>query len=244
MKLIENSTAQLNKRIKVVFLIGSFSLFTQSMPSTFADDYEFDPSLLLGIKNNININQLHDSNYVEPGDYDVDIYINNRFIERKTVSFQLNDKGKVTPCFTQKQIEEMGLLLDIEPNQDNNQCLILSQFNKNIVDSYDASNFRITITVPQILLKRKPQGYVNEDDLDAGNTMLFSNYSGNYYKNKSNGQTSDYGFGSINMGVNLGTWQFRQQASYSYNSSKSGSNSEFNWIRTYLQKPLLTLKSR
>ncbi|MBI6308881.1 fimbrial biogenesis outer membrane usher protein, partial [Proteus mirabilis] len=58
-----------------------------------------------------------------------------------------------------------------------------------------------------------------------------------------NGQTSDYGFGSINMGVNLGTWQFRQQASYSYNSSKSGSNSEFNWIRTYLQKPLLTLKS-
>lgn len=243
MKFIEKSAVQLNKRIKVVFLIGSFSLFIQSMPFAFADDYEFDPSLLLGSKNNININQLHDSNYVEPGDYDVDIYINNRFFERKTVSFQLNDKGKVTPCFNQQQIDEMGILLDNEVSQDNSQCLVLNQINKNIVDSFDASNFRIMIAVPQILLKRKPQGYVNEDDLDAGNTMLFTNYSGNYYKNKSNGQTSDYGFGSVNMGVNLGTWQFRQQASYSYNSSKLRSNSEFNWIRTYLQKPLLTLKS-
>ncbi|WP_193015145.1 fimbria/pilus outer membrane usher protein [Proteus sp. FME41] len=243
MKLTKKSIAKFNKRLRSVFLISSFAFIFHSMPSAFADEYEFDPALLLGSKNNININQLHDSNYITPGDYDVDIYINNRFVERKNINFQLNDKNKVVPCFTYQQINEIGILLDNRLSNERFQCLELNKINKNIVDTFDVSNFRITIAVPQILLKRTPQGYVNEADLDSGNTMLFTNYSGNYYKNKSSGQTSDYGFASINMGMNLGTWQFRQQASYSYNSSKSASDSEFNWIRTYLQKPLLSLKS-
>ncbi|CRL60377.1 fimbria/pilus outer membrane usher protein [Proteus vulgaris] len=243
MKLTEKRVAKLNKKLRLIFLISSFTFVIHTMPLAIADEYEFDPALLLGNKNNINMNQLHDSNYISPGDYDVDIYINNRFVERKTIKFKLNDNDKVLPCFTLKQIDEMGILLSDIMSNENTQCLSLNQINKNIVDTFDAANFRITIAVPQILLKRTPQGYVNEADLDAGNTMLFTNYTGNYYKNKSRGQTSDYGFASVNLGVNLGTWQFRQQASYSYNSSKAGSDSDFNWIRTYLQKPILSLKS-
>lgn len=233
----------LDRRIKKALWISLSIFFINLLPPAFADDYEFDPDLLLGSSNSINIKQLSDSNYIEPGDYEVDIYINNRFFERKMVTFQLDDKHKVIPCFTKQQIDEMGILLDNQIKDNDQSCFALKQLSSDITDTFDASNFRITIAVPQILLKKTPQGYVNEADLDPGNTMLFTNYSGNYYKNKSNGETADYGFGSLNLGVNLGTWQFRQQASYSYNSSSSGRNSEFNWIRTYLQKPIVALQS-
>ncbi|MEQ4922324.1 fimbria/pilus outer membrane usher protein [Proteus hauseri] len=243
MKTINKGLKVVNKHIRIVLLISLSTSFTNLLPSAFAEDYEFDPDLLLGNSNKISLNQLNDSNYIAAGDYDVDIYINSRFVERKVITFQSNDKNKVIPCFTKQQIDEMGILIDNETDESGQRCLVLSQLHKDITDTFDASNFRITIAVPQILLKKSPQGYVNEADLDSGNTMLFSNYSGNYYKNKASGKTSDYGFASLNMGVNLGTWQFRQQASYSYNSSPSSSNSEFNWIRTYLQKPLVSLQS-
>ncbi|MTC58453.1 fimbria/pilus outer membrane usher protein [Providencia rustigianii] len=243
MKIIINKNRVANYHMKLAFLVSLFIFFINFFSPALADKYEFDPSLLLGSNNSINLNQISDSNYVSPGEYDVDIYINNKFLDRTKVILKTNSENKTVPCFTQQQIEDMGFLVNQKILDKFTDCIELNQIHDDVSETFDAANFRVSVVVPQILLKKMPQGNVNEFDLDPGSTMLFSNYLGNYYKNKANGQTSDYGFASFNLGLNLGTWQFRQQASYSYNSSVSGNNSEFNWIRSYLQKPIISLKS-
>ena len=55
------------------------------MPFAFADDYEFDPSLLLGSKIISTLISFM-TVIMEPGDYDVDIYIIS-FFEKKNSEF-------------------------------------------------------------------------------------------------------------------------------------------------------------
>lgn len=108
---------------------------------------------------------------------------------------------------------------------------------------FDFAQLRLDISMPQSLMLQVLRGYVSPQNLDAGNTIGFINYSANQYhvsRSASHAQDSDSSYVALNSGLNLGMWRLRQQASLRYDS-KNGS--DWNATRTYVQRALPSLRS-
>ncbi|CAG9406612.1 fimbria/pilus outer membrane usher protein [Providencia alcalifaciens] len=211
--------------------------------------FVFDQSMLLGGGKNIDINKFSENNYVPTGQYLVNLFVNSNFYEKKEVEFKLDKTETTSPCFSPEELESMGILLkkaNASIETKSAQCLFIQDVIPDAKVSFDSANLRLNLLIPQIYIKQDAKGFVPESSLNAGTAMLFANYDTNYYKNKSKGYNSDYAFASFNGGINLGLWQFRQQASMNYTSTEnnSGKKTKFNWIRTYLQRPIVSLKSQ
>lgn len=209
--------------------------------------YRFDPSLLLENGQYIDIKKFNKSNYINEGKYLVTVFINNNFYEQKEVKFKLDRTGNIYPCFVFSELILMNILVNQEnglTNKKSSQCLFLHEIIPNAETHFENTIFRLNLSVPQIYIKKEVRGFIHKDKLNAGSTMFFANYDGNYYKNKSKGYNYSYGFASIHGGFNLGLWQFRQQTSFSYTSTKNSNASAFNWIRTYVQRPISSIHSQ
>ncbi len=89
-----------------------------------------------------------------------------------------------------------------------------------------------------------PRGYVDPKNLTAGNTIGFSNYNLNQYHVDYNKEgikrTTNSTYLSLNSGINIGMWRFRQQGSLRYDASR-GTNWTSN--RLYSQRALPTIGS-
>jgi len=80
---------------------------------------------------------------------------------------------------------------------------------------------------------------VNLERLDAGDSLVFVNYSGNlWHVERHHGQTQASGDLSLTGGTNFGLWQYRQQGNLSIDKAHS---LRWNNLRSYLQRPLPAL---
>nr|WP_314263956.1 fimbria/pilus outer membrane usher protein [uncultured Moellerella sp.] len=237
------SSSYLFKRNLVSIIVSYALLVMGASAKANESSYQFDPDLLLGTGQKVDINKFSQSNYVDKGQYLVNIFINQNFYDKKEIEFKLEGKNSASPCFLPSDLKLMGIIFN-ETDLSESQCLFLDKLVPGSTTHFDAATFRLNLIVPQVYIKQSARGFVPEDKLDSGETMLFANYDASYYKNKSNGYNSDYGFASLNGGFNLGLWQFRQQASFNYTSTKNNTESKFNWIRTYLQRPITAIQSQ
>lgn len=219
------------------------------------EEYAFDPNLFKGSGLTPSmIERFNRADQVEAGTYKVDIYINGRFFERGNIRFEKDENSKqgVVACLNADLIERAGIIGDVNYRQQHQknaqiqsaQCLTLPQVATGSVSSFDFSNLRLDMTIPQSLMKNLPRGYVNPSELDAGTSIGFINYMGNYYYTESrlgNHLTNESAFVSLNGGINFGKWQYRQQSNISMNNEH-----ETTWrnIRSYVQRPIDQLQSQ
>lgn len=219
------------------------------------EEYAFDPNLFKGSGLTPSmIERFNHADQVEAGRYKVDIYINGRFFERSNIKFEKDEKNKqgAVACLNADLIERAGILGDMDYRQQHKenarvqsaQCLTLVQVATGSVSSFDFSNLRLDLTVPQSLMKNLPRGYVNPSELDVGTSIGFINYMGNYYYTESrlgDHLNNESAFLSLNGGINIGKWQYRQQSNLSMNNEH-----ETTWqnIRSYVQRPIQQLQSQ
>ncbi|MCY6410565.1 fimbria/pilus outer membrane usher protein [Acinetobacter sp. VNH17] len=219
------------------------------------EEYAFDPNLFKGSGLTPSmIERFNHADQVEAGMYKVDIYINGRFFERGNIRFEKDEQNKqgAVACLNADLIERAGILGDMDYRQQHKentqvqsaQCLTLAQVATGSVSSFDFSNLRLDLTVPQSLMKNLPRGYVNPSELDVGTSIGFINYMGNYYYTESrlgNHLNNESAFLSLNGGINIGKWQYRQQSNLSMNDDH-----ETTWqnIRSYVQRPIEQLQSQ
>ncbi|MED5608318.1 fimbria/pilus outer membrane usher protein [Pseudomonas sp. JH-2] len=215
-----------------------------------ADSYVFDSSLFRGGPlSQATLSRFNKVNAVAPGTYKVDVFINNRFVDRADVQFVSVADGQVQPCLTPALLENAGVeatnIAGERPQQDANaSCLPLGQTLKGSSSQLDMARLRLDLSVPQSLMKRVPRGYVNPSDLDAGNAIGFVNYIGNYYHVSYTGDyagSQDSAYLSLNGGLNLGMWQYRQQSNLTYDRDYG---SHWHNIRSYVQRPLPSMDSQ
>ncbi|MCE9905378.1 fimbria/pilus outer membrane usher protein [Hafnia paralvei] len=112
--------------------------------------------------------------------------------------------------------------------------------------SFDQPRLRLDLYIPQALLTRSPRDAVPVESWDAGESLMFLNYSTNYYQSRyrsGSGGTSQYGFLGLKSGINLGLWQLRQQSSATYSQSPSRSRYQWQSLQTYMQRPIAALDS-
>ncbi|HBD35419.1 MAG TPA: fimbrial biogenesis outer membrane usher protein [Cupriavidus sp.] len=232
--------------------------------------YSFDSKLLLGSSLGVaNIERFNKASAVEPGIYPVDIYVNGAFAARKPVDFRAMEGDVVGPCLNDEFLTSSGILLDegsatgststrslaptgkraapapetLAPVPHAENCVPLERRVPGASTAFDLSRLRLDIGVPQAQMKQVPRGFVDSANLNAGQTMGYVNYDTNYYTSSAYGARSNSAYAGINAGLNVGLWRLRQQSTYTYTSGLGESRSHWNNIRTYAERPLVSLRS-
>ena len=217
------------------------------------DNLVFDEKMFRGSNVSQGVLQhLTTDDSVLPGEYNnTPILINGyRVGEENVVVSDRNNKAII--CMSPSILDKAGFkeeyIAKLDKLKQKKPCVALSEISPEATVKIN-SELSLEFAAQQSTLKSK-NGEIKESILNRGENVLFSNYIFNYFHNKQKGDTSgdsDYGYLSLNSGVNIGLWQLRQLSSYSYSSNKyinSHSHSS-NWynISSYLQRPIYALKS-
>lgn len=227
------------KKIKFRLLL----MFLLSAP-LYADDmeYSFDETLLLGQGYNSDyLQQLVDGPDILPGQYQVDLFLNGRFISRELLHFIALNDGSVEPCIEESIWTKAGVLpAYLVPAPIAGVCS-LGYTAKGNIYSFDSASLKLELSVPQAYMDTKPRGYISSEQWDGGETALFVNYSGNYYRSEATSgkqSANESGYIGLNSGFNLGLWRIRNQSTYQYRNSGVGSDTEFKSLRSYATRAL------
>lgn len=227
----------LNEKINF-FIWNAFIIFPFSFLAHGADDgFTFDTSLLRGSSlNNAMLDKFKQEETIAPGIYLLDVYVNGDFVFRDDISIEQDKNGHTSPKLTLKQIQNIGL--KIKP-QENTKTYPLSA---DIKSTIDLPQLRIDLSIPQAMMNRRPRGYLTENILESGESMFFMNYNLNqYHVSYKENNISDLNstYASMNGGINLGLWRYRQISNLRY---QSGSGTNFDTSRTICSASHLSAK--
>lgn len=252
---MNNSKSAINKFLCVfVFLTNIILCFSSSLlANELLDDNQtlqefiFDDNFLFGGYGGDYISRFNNTSSVLPGKYQVDIYVNGSFLNRKTIDFKLSDAEKIFPCLDLNFWKESNVISEYinEVELINSECALPSAVVAGVTTQFDSEKLRLEITVPQAYLQRTPRGFVDSSSWDAGETAGFVNYNSNFYQTNSRDTGSDMRafYTGLNSGVNLGLWRLRNQSSYHYSEADQSSQESFNSIRTYAIRALSDTQS-
>jgi len=161
-------------------------------------------------------------NALPEGSYRVDLYTNGEWKGRTGVRFELvsGNQHVAQPCFDLALLETLGFdlaHLDTEAREAMQTgralCRPLSHLISGAQARYDSGELKLSISAPQILLRREARGYVDPALWDDGITVGLVDYSYNGYRAQGGGfggETSHYL--SLRAGFNLGAWRLRYHA--------------------------------
>ncbi len=209
--------------------------------------YEFDDTMLVGnAKDQKSLARFDKANAIDPGQYQVDIFLNGNFLNRQSILFAADKQNKVYPCFTRDSLISAGILpTAIQAKDNTDTCLNLEHQVTGAIAQFDFARLRLDILVPQAQMAHIARGTVPLESLSAGETVLFTNYDTNFYRTQARGNyNSNSTYLGLNSGLNLGLWQLRQQSNYTrYTTNNVPDNSHWTSVRTYVQRPLTALNS-
>jgi outer membrane usher protein len=222
----------------------AFAVNAATTPFKANEEYTFDDSLLRG--NNLNIKSLsrfNSANNVEPGDYQVDVYINARLVDRMNVKFN-DSHGKSEGCLTKKQLLRIGIKPEmLSKLTDQSQCVFITDYLPGSRSDFDFGHLRLDLSIPQNLVVTLPRGYIDPENLDEGEAIGFVNYNANQYHVQTSAGAGnmrlDSSYVGLSGGINAGMWRFRQQGSWQHD--QGGSRWDRN--RTYVQRALPFIRS-
>ncbi|MGD9427235.1 fimbria/pilus outer membrane usher protein [Pantoea sp. NSTU24] len=221
------------------------SILAFTPPTAAAEDneYYFDASLFKGSNfDQEALKKLSKPDAVLPGTYQLDVYVNQQFLGRYSINVK-SDNGTDKPCFSPDLINAIGFKNYQHGPLSGGSCLFMSDVKPQASVHLSISGFRLDVTVPQSLLIKKPRGWIDPAEYDTGTNIGFANYLANYYHvsySDSRIRNQDSAWLSLNGGINLGTWQYRQSGSATWNQQQGAS---WNTIRGYIQRPVLAIRS-
>ncbi|MDN5418387.1 MAG: fimbrial biogenesis outer membrane usher protein, partial [Acinetobacter sp.] len=225
------------------YLIGGYNSADANDHVNNDGEYIFDQALFRGQSDHQIklLERLSEKEDILPGFYKVDVFVNKQIIERMDLKFVEDQQKNISPCFDLVAIEKLGIseqiLINIKKQQD--QCVLLSNYIQSSSIDFNFEKLRLDISIPQNDMHNIPRGYVNSSQWDAGESIGFINYLGNYYHASyqlhDHSQTQSAAYVSLNGGVNIGKWQYRQQSNINY-SPEIGT--KWTNIRSYISRPI------
>ncbi|HWU77448.1 MAG TPA: fimbria/pilus outer membrane usher protein [Rhodanobacter sp.] len=216
-----------------------------------AADATFDRSLLSGQgQNTTDLSRFEHGNPVLPGTYNVDLYLNGRWVGRVDARFAAaTPEASATPCVDRGMLDQLGLhpaklAPEITAALGNPaSCVDLGRVIPGATLNFDMGALRLDASVPQAYLGQMPRGYVSPEYWDAGVAAGLLNYNFNSYHTSSRGIEQTTSYLGLNTGFNIGSWHFRNNATVNWQSATAGTPSRRQWhsIDTYLQRDLPSL---
>lgn len=214
-----------------------------------ADEY-FNPALLLNTAGSSIANLSNfEKGYQLPGNYKVDVYLNDEFLVAKEFNFQQAEKshpvsGGLIPCVDSQWLLSIGVRIYDFPEFENlksQNCIDIKHYIPEAEVIYNFTLQRLDISLPQIWVKNSVRGYIPPSEWDKGITAGSLNYN----FNGSNSDNSDNLFLSLNSGFNIAGFRFKNLTNYSYirQNQTNRSSSKWNNIQSYVEKSIVPLKS-
>jgi outer membrane usher protein len=209
---------------------------------------EFDPAFIRG-GSQVDVSRFSRGNPVLPGDYLVDLQINGKWVGRATVRFVAQPASDIAlPCIDRALIGRIGL--DFEKlsataramlqEAQSDSCVDLKAMIRDAAVSFDLSQLRLDISIPQAAMLRKPRGYVDPEFWDSGVTSATLGYNLNAYRSATSELTTSEGHLDLTMGINFDSWHLRQRSSVEV---ASGQPSTYQNVATYLVHDIPSLRS-
>ncbi|AWV44218.1 hypothetical protein CD201_06345 [Hafnia alvei] len=193
----------------------------------------FNTSFIRGDNAAVDIDTLLNSG-VLPGDYDVSIYLNSNLKTRKNIKFVKNIRtNQVEACLTPNLLNKIGIdvhsLLKSNDAIKDEKCVDLKNIISDAYQSYDAGRFRLSISIPQVYLKQDSLTVVDTSLWDYGIAAAFTNYNLNVATSRSgHGQgTANSLSSTLNSGVNMFGWRYRNSSSVLSNKQEKFNFSSF-----------------
>jgi outer membrane usher protein len=204
----------------MVALLALFPAFSAAAEPA-AAQVEFDPAFLQG-GSKVDVSRFSRGNPVLPGDYTVDVQVNSKWVGHSSVRFIAQPNSDTAlPCIDRALIGQIGL--DFEKLSASSQSELRKTLSDGCVDlkamipqatvSFDLSQLRLDITVPQASMLRKPRGYVSPEFWDSGVPSATLGYDLNAYRSATSYVTTTDGHLDLTTGINFGSWHLRQRSS-------------------------------
>ncbi|EJL88738.1 P pilus assembly protein, porin PapC [Herbaspirillum sp. CF444] len=183
-----------------------------------------------------------------PGLHRLDLYLNDRYLQRADVSFvAAHEGGEAAPCFSRAMLERMGLdfsRLDSSGQSAgviNDQCVDLGAL-AGMAISVDFAELRVDLTIPQAMLRRDPRGFVDPSEWSSGADAASLNYNLNLYHASVRGQNSNsQAYLGLDAGTNAAGVFLRHRGSLSVASQRGR---HYQNISSYLQRNVASLRSQ
>ncbi|WP_239663685.1 fimbria/pilus outer membrane usher protein [Enterobacter bugandensis] len=227
--------------LSITLLIVNLSVISFSATASdevSSEEYIFDAELFKGTNFDQSVlESLKNPNAIAAGEYKLDVYINNELLGNYTVPYITHDNS-VLPCLPKNLISDIGLKENLTVSKNTKSCLITSDISTAIVARTNLSELKLNVSVPQAMLLSRPKDYVNPDKFQTGNNVGFLNYVSNYYHvsySDSRGSNLDSLWLSLNGGINIASWQYRQISNLNWNKE---TGYQWNNVRQYVQRPL------
>ena len=156
----------------------------------------------LGVANIVRFNKI---SAIEPGSYQVDVFVNGTFFSRPSIDFRSTEGSAVYHCLSDELLTAMGVLLpergfdddipdEVLPESESftergfakeprwppaalsAECVAPGERVPGATSDIDLSRLRLDVSVPQAMMKRVPRGFVDPASLDPGQTAGYVNY--------------------------------------------------------------------
>ncbi|HDR2794116.1 fimbria/pilus outer membrane usher protein [Enterobacter cloacae] len=218
--------------VLLVFLPGS-SMASQEGYSSSKDYIEFNDAFMGSDSSaTVDIARFERGNSVPPGTYNIDIFVNERLMVRKSIIFkEVSGTDIAQPCFNYELLLEMGIdvnKLDEDVANPHLSCIFINDLDPKVTVSMNLGQLRLDVLVPQALMLRHARGYVNPQLWDEGIPALLIGYNFNAYavNQKYNGSQSSTGGQAISsdgspVSVRNGTY-YSQTNDGTYTPNKNG----------------------
>lgn len=236
--------------LAIQFLVSE-TIFAASPAEKYAH-VEFDNSMLWGApdaKRSADLSRFSEGNPTPVGMFKVDIYVNGDLFKAKSVDFiPVPGMKSAQACFTATDLAEFGITpekLDEETSKwlrgatGNPRCKTIENTVPGAESSFDYSEQRLDITIPQAFVVEKIADYVDPARWDHGITAGRLNYSADVFNSKSYGESDTQGFAYFESGFNIAGWRLRNTSTLSVDEHDHSYQAQ----RTYAQTDVEPLKS-
>lgn len=239
--------------VGALLMMGTDSV--QAAQSAGAPSYAaFNPSFFEngGKTPSVDVSRFENGTPVEPGEYRLDVYVNDAWVGRMPIRAVANGSGKDATtryCIKASQFPELGVAVTKLPPENQKQitgdCVDFATVVPDGRIDVDLSELTARVSIPQLYVGRQVRGYVDPSQWDGGITAGFLNYDTNLYRTDSHGASSTQRYAGINAGMNLADWRVRYNGTYSQGKSDgSPSQRSYQSISTYAQRDVTSLKSQ
>ncbi|MBO1014696.1 fimbrial biogenesis outer membrane usher protein [Achromobacter sp. SD115] len=219
-------------------------------PGTMVATVEFEDAFLMGGSGQrTDLSRYAKGNAVAPGNYIVDLFINQGYVGRVEVSFApAAGEAAAQPVFDRQLLQRIGVDLgklsaEATDKLAQGASLRLDEIAADAGSDFDFGDQRLDLSIPQASMSRHARGYVSPELWDSGVNAAMLDYDFNLYNYRNNafGGTQRQGYLGLRAGANIGDWRLRHNGSYSFDSQ---GRRQYQNISTYAQREIVALSSQ
>ncbi|AWF36997.1 papC C-terminal domain protein [Klebsiella oxytoca] len=180
-----------------------------------------------------------------PGQYKVNLRVNNRAVGEFTLNFVECDNSlcpEMTPAFLRQAGVKVSAIPGLRDMGEDGIITRPGEFIPGADTEFDFNKAVLNLSIPQVAMDNQARGYIPPEQWDDGLPMVFSSYSasGAETQSRRTGLRNSSLFISLRNGVNVGPWRLRNYSNY---ENSDGSN-RWNTLQTQLERDIRSLRSR